>query len=384
MVGLWIAAGAVALSLAALGWILWTSVRIPRSIPEPDRPLFRAALEASRAELGPGVLSDAIPSGLHRHDAHVYAAFFVLFRDLCLADGLALTRNEREILATSVSVSNTCHYCSHIHGALVRAREQELVERIFAGQPERISDPRQRALATYGLEARHAGAAILTAPPFTAEEASDAAIVVVSFHYINRILDALGPRGMSRALIVSPPRRLLASVMGLDRSIEGGIALPRLLASGLTPPIELDASDRAHIARWTLGRPEAADAVAFAWSMIQHAARELFAPEVLETIRAHLAGWRGEDTDLSDPWLERAVAGLASAPHSQELVRQALVVAREPFRIDQGALTRATGGDPRRRLALVAFTACAVALRIGEWLVIPGTEGGRSSEGGRS
>lgn len=376
---LWIGTVLLALVIAALGRVAWSSTRIPEEIPASDRPLFVAALAAVRDEFGPAALSSAIPPGMHRHDAYVYAAFFVMFRDLYLADGPALTRAEREILATSVSRSNTCHYCTQVHGTLVRAGTRSLSEQILRGQIDQIEDPRQRTLALYGSESKHATAPIITDPPLTAEEASDAAITVVSFHYVNRILDALGPEGFKLKILSSPPQRLLATAMKLDQPLSGGVALRKLRASDQVPPIGIDEADRAHITRWTLGRPEATDAMIFTWSMIQHAARQLFSAEVLDTIRAHLAGWRGEDTGLDDPWLERAVAGLAHHPADQELARQALIVARETFRIDREALLQAVGGDLRRQLVLVSFAACATALRIGEWLVIPGADGARDT-----
>ena len=200
---------------------------------------------------------------------------------------------------------------------------------------------------------------------------SDAAAILVSFHYLNRVLNALGPEGPLLDSMARSPRSMVALGLKVGRSMPPGAALARLRASGLDLQIEVHPADRAHIERWSLGRRPVADAMLQAWSLIQDAAQEVLDESVIETIRGHLSRWRGQDAALGDPWLEEAVAGLAHDPEAQDLARQGLRVAREPFRIDRDALWRACGGDRRLQLVLVGFAACAAALQIGANLTIP-------------
>ncbi|HHO50702.1 MAG TPA: hypothetical protein ENK18_07455 [Deltaproteobacteria bacterium] len=346
--------------------------KYPPEVPRSDLPLFRVAFRAAYRELGLTAWGD-FPAGIHRHDAHLYAAFFVIFRDTYLGDGAALTRAEREIIATAISVSNRCHFCINIHSTLVRtSSEPGVAGLILDRRPEKIADPRERDLARFGLSTKEPAAAIIRNPPFTADEVSDAAVLALGFHYLNRVLDSVGMRqGIKTVALSSPPRFALVRIMGLEQNLEAGIALRQVLASGLTHPIMMSDADRANILRITRNRAEVANSILFTWSTIQHTARALFDEEVLTTIRVHLAGWQGENAPLGSDWLESAVQPLSFNPMNQALARQGVLIAREPFRTSRRELWEVCGHSNRRQLALACFAAFAAALRIVEWIPIP-------------
>ena len=368
-VGLW--AFFFVVLLASGLWIATRWPRIPAEVPAADRPLYRSAYALGLAEVGlPG--RRPMPGGLHRHDARVYAAFVVFLRDVYLADGVVLTRSEREILATSVSVSNRCHFCVHVHAVAVRvAADPGVDERILNRDVDGIADPRIRDLARFGMAAKDPNAEIVCRPPFTADELSDAAAVVFAFHYLNRVMDTLGPKeGLRRQVLSNPPAFVAARMLGLGQRIEPGMGLKRLLAATGVPPAQVDPSDRGTIERIARGRASLSDSILFAWSSVQIAAEALFAPQVLTAIRAHLATWTGEDPPLGLDWADEAVAAVALDPDQRAVARQGLLVARAPFITSAEELLEVCG-DRRRRLVLVSFASFAAALRITEWLPMP-------------
>ena len=160
---LWIGLGILGIVVLIGLWGLHR--RIPSTVPDPDRPLFQATAVMIRGLFGPGATSDLTPAGIHRHDANLYAAFLLMFRDLYLADGQALTRSEREIVAAGASVSNQCPYCVHIHTKLVGPAR--VGDAIAADQPDQITDPRQRRIATYALRSRRPDAPEIRYPTLT-------------------------------------------------------------------------------------------------------------------------------------------------------------------------------------------------------------------------
>ena len=283
--GVAILVGLGLVGLVGLAW-LWRGP-MPQQIPPSDRALFRKIFPSVRREFGPAAWGK-FPNGLHRFDAHLYTAGYVIMRDLYLGDGAALTRFEREIVATAISVSNRCYYCTHTHSRLVGTESPGIQELITRGRIDEITDARLRGLAGFGQPGPQPLA-------LSREEASDAIVTAMAFNYLNRMLDAVGaPEGRIREMLAKPPPRLFARIVGMKRSFPPGDALARARATKRIHPIDVGAVDRADIARWTLGRTEVMDSVLYAWSTIRRQAREMFDGEVLALIRSHLAQWNGQ------------------------------------------------------------------------------------------
>ena len=116
---------AVLAVLAAITVVYVWGLAVPSEVPRADRPLFRIARSACRRDFTLGAWGD-YPPGLHRYDAHLYMACYVIMRDVYLPDGAALSRGDREIVATAVSVANRCHFCIHNHARLVYASDAEV------------------------------------------------------------------------------------------------------------------------------------------------------------------------------------------------------------------------------------------------------------------
>ena len=113
-----------------------------------------------------------------------------------------LSREEREVVATAVSVANECPYCVHHHAEALRAywRDDARVD-AFATEPRTFEglDERQRALVDYALvltddprdvEESHIEA--LREAGFDDEEILCVNLVTSYFNFVNRIALGLG------------------------------------------------------------------------------------------------------------------------------------------------------------------------------------------------
>lgn len=361
---------ALAMVVAGMLWLIHRGPPAPPEIPREDRRLFRAAFVACRRDLQVGAWG-SFPPGLQRFDARVYAAAYVMIRDLYLADTTGLSRAERELVATAASVANLCYYCTHNHAALLSASTLSGVEELVLNRSVgKIEDPRLQTLADLALRSKQPADIVALARDLTPEELADIASVLFTFNYVNRVVDVVGPTtGLPREIFAKPPPPVIAAMLGLNRSWRAGGGLRALgAARGHVEPQASD-HDHRHIRRWTLGRPERTESVLFVWAAIQGAAQELFDAEVLDAIRAHLADWHGGEFPLTEDWQTRYTAALSSKAN-QSLAGFGILVARCAYRVSAQGMLEACGGDRRRRLVLVAYAACAAALRSNEWLPI--------------
>ncbi|MEN0068007.1 MAG: hypothetical protein AAGA48_38110 [Myxococcota bacterium] len=354
---------------------------IPREIPQEERNFFRAVFVAARREFLFAAWGQ-FPPGLQRFDARVYAAGgFVLIRDCYLSDTAGISRVERELVATTVSVSNTCYYCTHNHSALLQASPISGIEKlVMEREVDQIEDPRHRQLARFALMAKQPANLPELASAFTAVELSDIAMTLFGFNYVNRIVDVVGPTtGIQREAFAKPPPTALATILGLKRSYEPGAALDAIRPwSNQVRMASIDDDDDA-IRRWTLDDPAKRDSVRYVWSMISAVAAELFDAEVLVAIRRHLRSWTGGEYPLTGHWHREHTKSL-STENNRRLGEFGILIARCAHRVDPDLVLQACDGSLRKRLVLVAYAACAAALRVNEWLPMNAARGAVSPD----
>lgn len=113
-----------------------------------------------------------------------------------------LSREEREVVATAVSVANGCPYCVHHHAEALRAywRDDDRVD-AFATEPRTFDglDERQRALVDYALavtddpgDVDESTIDTLRDQGFDDEEILCVNLVASYFNFVNRIALGLG------------------------------------------------------------------------------------------------------------------------------------------------------------------------------------------------
>ena len=119
-----------------------------------------------------------------------------------------LTSGEREIIASSVSYWNDCHFCHTAHGAAAAAHlglELDLIDDIKMGLQKYEVSPKLRALLTIARHTQNSGKNVSTADVEVArtsgatdKEIHDTVLIAAAFCMFNRYVDGLGtwaPRG---------------------------------------------------------------------------------------------------------------------------------------------------------------------------------------------
>ncbi|WBB80687.1 carboxymuconolactone decarboxylase family protein [Micromonospora sp. WMMD882] len=343
-------------------WLLRTAVR--RSLVDVRHvtPVRPGAARGPLADLYRQVEQEfgvlAPPVVLHSPEPTALAACWAMLRESLVAGG-RVDRAAKEAVAAAVSRSNTCPYCVEVHGSALRALAGAAeAAAVTGGRADEVTDPVVRDLTRWAGRAHLRDAA--DDRPFPPAHAPEIVGVVVTFHYINRMvnvfltdspLPAFAPptvRAWLLKLLRATVRRTVALVH------PPGAAAHRLPAAAR--PADLD---------WAQGDEPLADAFARAYAAIDRAgARALDAP-VRAVVEAELDRWDGQPTGLSRSWTQPLVAVLPEA--DRPAARLALLAALASYQVDDTLIAdvRAGGLDDADLVALVAWASLAAARRIG-------------------
>ncbi|MBK8613136.1 MAG: peroxidase-related enzyme [Flavobacteriales bacterium] len=114
----------------------------------------------------------------------------------------SLSSGEREIIASSVSWWNDCHFCHTSHGAAAAAHhggDLNLIDEIKAGLPERDLSPKMRTLLAIAHHVQQGGKKVTDADIASARNAGatdveihDTVLIAAAFCMFNRYVDGLG------------------------------------------------------------------------------------------------------------------------------------------------------------------------------------------------
>lgn len=284
-----------------------------------------------------GVL--APPIALHAPVPELLCAAWVTLRETMLVDGAA-PRAAKEAVATAVSVSNTCPFCTTMHSAML----DSLTARPGAAGAERPDGV--AAWATAGGR-----------PPFPADQLPELAGTALCLQYLNRMVNVflgsmpLPPGAPDKAL--GPVVRVLVGLMrGAGRAgSRPGASLSLLPAAPLPPSLA-----------WAAGDPRIADAVARSTAAVEEVARELVPEPVLALVGDLVAGWDGADPGLGRSWVDGPLAQLP--PADRTAGELALLTAMASYRVDDKVIGafRADGADDRHVLAVTAWASQRAAI----------------------
>lgn len=113
-----------------------------------------------------------------------------------------LSKGERELIASSVSYWNHCHFCHNGHGAVAAAHlncSLELIDDIKAGLPNTAVTPKLRALLDIAHRVQEGGKNVTAEDVAKAKEQGatdveihDTVLIAAAFCMINRYVDGLG------------------------------------------------------------------------------------------------------------------------------------------------------------------------------------------------
>ena len=133
-----------------------------------------------------------IPDALH----HAFATFGAL-----MSPDLPLTRRQHEMIATVVSVTNGCYYCSTSHLEFLRrvTLDDALVEALRIDYRTAPIDERDRVVLDYAAQVTRDASGVtdehherLRAVGFDDTGILQITLIAAWFNYINRVADALG------------------------------------------------------------------------------------------------------------------------------------------------------------------------------------------------
>ncbi|MBO3745464.1 carboxymuconolactone decarboxylase family protein [Streptosporangiaceae bacterium NEAU-GS5] len=284
-----------------------------------------AVYRQSASEVGQTILQLASPA------PDVLAATWALLRESLLV-GRA-PRAEKELVAIGVSLANRCPFCVEAHTAFTHAAgEHALAEVVRAGGTP--DDPRMAALLAWAKATRTPGAPELADPPFPKELAPEYVGTALAFHFINRMISALGddsllPGHAERSKTV---RRLagamLARTMRKTRQPGASIGLLDLIRVSNPPG-------------WAAGTP-----IGTAYAALRVAAGSggmLLTGAGTAALRDAMRHWDGAHPPMAGAWVDDL---LSEVPDSDRPgTRLALLAALAPYRITDAEVAAFRGTD---------------------------------------
>lgn len=315
----------------------------------------------------------APPVALHAPAPGPLAACWLMLRETLLATNV-VSRGIKEAVGTAVSLGNTCPYCVEVHGAtlggLIRsgfAPDGDLVadddaDALASGRFEAIADPGVRAIATWARACGRRDAAARHEPPFQAEQAAELIGVVVTFHYLNRMVNVFLRESPFPPSLPTAVRgrlmRLLTRILGPTTRT----TRPPGGSLGLLP----DAPAPENLS-WAAGAPHVAGAFARAAAAIDAAADHTVPQSVRDLVTTRLAAWTGEPPGLSRAWAEDAVSEVPAADRAAG--RLALLTALASYQVDASVIAdfRRTRPGDRSLIELTSWASFATARRVGDW-----------------
>jgi AhpD family alkylhydroperoxidase len=299
----------------------------------------------------------APPLALHSPAPRVLASAWVMLRETLLATGSA-TRQQKEVVAASVSAANACPYCVAVHTAAIKGLASGSVPaEIAEGRAHEIEDPALREVAVWAGSTGRLDAS----PPAPSSGFAELAGVAVTFHYLNRMVTMFLPESPLPPLT---PKPMGGWVMGMLASA--------MLAADVAPGLSLDLLPEVPLPaqfQWASDTPHVAQALARADAAIEEAGRGAVPEAVRELVLDQLHGWDGRPADMSRAWAEKSAAGLA--PADRAAGRMALLAALAPYQLTKGDIQALAPSGDEALVALASWASMAAARRVGARLHVP-------------
>jgi AhpD family alkylhydroperoxidase len=316
----------------------------------------------------------APPVALHSPAPDVLAASWLMLRETLIATGRA-DRATKEAVGAAVSLGNTCPYCVEVHSATLGGLGGVATGTSAAGAEGLIgsvADPAVREIAAWAMScgsvssagsARREDVAGRRELPFPAEHAAELVGVVVTFHYLNRMVNVFLRESPFPSGLPAPARgrllRLLVRILGpmtrADR--RPGDSADLLPAAALPDDLA-----------WAADSPHVADAFARAAATIEAAGARSVPAAVRDLVLSELAGWHGDLPGISRAWVEDAVSGLAAA--DRPAGRLAMLTALASYQIGPAVIEEFRNGrsTDEALVELTSWVSLAAARRVGSWI----------------
>jgi AhpD family alkylhydroperoxidase len=308
----------------------------------------------------------APPIALHSPAPQTLAASWLMLRETLVVPGLA-SRGAKEATAAAVSLANTCPYCASVHAAVLGAvTDGPEAAAIADDHIDAVADPSLRDVAAWARASGQREASGAGEPPFPAEQMPEFAGVVVTFHYLNRMVNIfLGESPLPQ----NAPARLRGGLMRMTGKM--------MLALGARSPAAGDALDLLPEAplpgdlSWASGNPGIAGALARAAAAIEAAGAHAVPGPVRDLVLSQLGAWDGRPRGLSRGWVDDAAATLP--PTHRAAARLALLTAMASYQVtpsDIEDFARTEPGD-QALVELTSWASMSAARTVSTWLDAP-------------
>jgi AhpD family alkylhydroperoxidase len=302
------------------------------------------------------------PAVMHSPRPDLLAAYWMLVREPLVLTG-TVDRLAKEAIATAVSVANICPYCVDMHSVgIYDLGTEDDAEALVADRAGDVEDPQVRAIAAWARVADQPDDPLVVDPPFPAAARPETVGMVVSLHYLNRLVNVflssflvpprLGPRTRRRL------KQGISHVLG--PTLRGPLEPGRSLRFRPDAPVPASAA-------WTAGNPHIQGAVARAYRCFTEAGERSVPNSVRDVVYERLATWRGEEAGLSRQWCEDLIEPLPV--DERPIGRLALLTAFASYHVDDDVIddVRRVCPDDGCLLDVAAWAAYVAAERIGTW-----------------
>ena len=307
------------------------------------------------------------PITIHSPVPEILAGMWSLTREAFIVGRPGRAR--REMVAAGVSQTNKCPYCVEVHSAMLHATRDHDLARKLSSDAGAEEAAQAEPLIRWAISTRDPQAPALAHPPFSPAEAQQILGTAAAFHFINRMvsifLEESPVPAPVRASILKPlMRRLIGATLG--KRMTGVEAMPGL-SLALLPDAALPEQFR-----WAEPDPAVAGAIARMASAVERHGSASLPEAAVETVRACMAAWTGEDLGLGRQWLEDALAPLKSEK-DRAAARLALLAALAAYRVDDAAIVsfRKHFPEDRQLIAVAAWGSFEAVKRISEWIAGP-------------
>ncbi len=299
----------------------------------------------------------APPLALHSPAPPLLAAAWAMLRETLVVTGEA-DRTQKEVVAASVSVANTCPYCVAVHTAAA----QEVTPGLDAAgiSSGNLTSPLLKQTAQWARSSALPGSTAVPPPGNFAELAG----VAVNFQYLNRMVTIFLPES---PLPPMTPKAIGGWVMGMLGSA--------MTSARAVPGAALDALPDAQLPEefsWAAGESRIAATLAGATAAIEDAAAQVVTTPVRELVAGRLRGWDGRPLGPSRAWADEAVAALDETDRAAG--RLAILTALAPHQVGKAdvesfrsAAKSGKAGD-EAVISLTSWASMAAARTAGSWL----------------
>src|SRR5262245_12141051 len=300
---------------------------------------------------------------LHSPLPEVMAGVWSILRETLLAGNV--DRSRKEVVAATVSKTNTCPFCVDAHTSMLHATSNhDAASAILRGDYNSIHDEQLRALVQWAVANRTPNANGILQPPFSPHDAPEIIGNAIAFHYINRMVNVF----LGDTLLPLPSAlkgvtgRLLGAMAGKEmvRRLEQGHSLKFIPQAQL--PDDLS---------WAAENPAVAGAFAGFAKVVEEAGSAVLPEGVRALVSERVQAWNGEAIGLSRRWVEDAVVDLKEAHRAA--ARLTLLTALASYQVDTSIVEAFQSQYPEdaHLIAATAWASFTAARRAGVWFAEP-------------